>query len=289
LSRAAGLLLASGLFAAGLAADFRSLLDEGERRYASGEWEEARLSLEKAIGLGPKSFEARFLLGATLVQLNRSADAVRELRAACQLNPRHKDAAKLLAIELGKNDNSPEAVKLLAPMVDDTPFDEEIHLLLIEAYQAAGDAEPARELATKTLGRFPRSAGANYWMGLELRDAGRFPEAREFLGKALKLDPDFELVYVALGDVELKEQKYDDAARYFRAVLAKQAESAEALIGLSRALVGLDQLSSAIETLEHATLRTAEPRIHLELSRLYSRRGDRDRAAREAELFRKGK
>ena len=72
MSRAAGLLLASGLFAAGLAADFGSMLDEGQRRYSSGEWEEARLSLEKAIELGPKSFEARFLLGATLVQLNRT-------------------------------------------------------------------------------------------------------------------------------------------------------------------------------------------------------------------------
>jgi tetratricopeptide (TPR) repeat protein len=282
----------SCFFAAALllaAADFKGLLEQGQIHYSRGEWEPAQQALSNATKLSPKSFEARFLLGATLVQLNRSVDAIRELRIACRLNPKHRDAAKLLAIEYGKNDNTPETIKLLAPMVDEKPFDEEIHLLLIEAYEATGDADHALKLATKTMERFPESAAANYWMGLQLRDAGRFAEAKPFLEKALRLYPDYQLAYVASGDLALKQEQYEEAARYFRMALSKKADDAEAHIGLSRALVALNQLSSAIETLERAVELTPDPRIHLELSRLYLRTGDRARAAKEAELFRQKK
>jgi tetratricopeptide (TPR) repeat protein len=280
------LILAIALWLAA-AADFSSLYEQGQLHYSRGEWEQAQQSLSKAAELSPKSFEARFLLGASLVQLNRTADAIRQLRIACRLNPKHRDAAKLLAIEYGKNDNAPESVKLLAPMVDEKPFDEEIHLLLIEAYEASGNADHALQLAAKTMQRFPESAGANYWMGLQLRDAGRFSEAKPFLEKALRLDPDYQLAYAASGDVALKQQQYDEAARYFRAALSKKSDDPEAHIGLSRALAALNQLPDAIEALERAVQLTTDPRIHLELSQLYLRKGDRVRAAREAELFRR--
>jgi len=276
-------------FLLGASLDFKSLYERGQLLYSRGEWEEARQTLAKATGVNPKSFDARFLLGATLVQLNRTSDAIRELRIACELNPAHRDAAKLLAIQYGATDNHPEAVKLLAALVDVPPLDEEIHLLLIEAYQETGQGDRALQLAEKTMQRFPRSAAAHHWMGLELKDAARFVEAKQFLDSAIRLDPDYQPAYVAEGDLALKQEQCEEAEKYFRTALAQKQDDAAAHIGMSRALAGQNQASAAIQVLQRAAELTADPRIHLELSQLYLRTGDNKRATHEADLYRRKK
>ena len=78
---------------------FAALSGLGFIHYSQGRFAEARGYLERAVLARPSSFQARFLLGATLVQLNDSRAAIRELRAANRLNPAHADARKLLGVK----------------------------------------------------------------------------------------------------------------------------------------------------------------------------------------------
>ncbi len=266
------------------AADPAALYRRGLEEYSRDRFVEAERYLREEVESNPRNFQARFLLAATLVRLDRHPAALTQLRAAHALNPRHRDAAKLLGIEAIRGGAAAEAVKALDPLVDSLPFDEETHLLLIEAQQDSAMPEAALATARKGVTRFPASAPLHCWMGLELKDSGQFVPARTHLENAVRIDPGYAVTYAVFGDLAMKEEKYEEAGRHFRTAVEKRPEDAEAHIGLSRALEKMGRASEAIQALETAA--GAGPRIHLELSQLYARSGDKERARKEAELYR---
>src|SRR5438445_9235337 len=89
--------------------------------------------------------------------------------------------------------------------------------MLIESYQASGDAASSFALARKAATRFPSSPAINCWMGFQLQFSGRYEGARGYLEKVLRLAPDYPATYYILADVLLllKEQKFRESIPYF--------------------------------------------------------------------------
>jgi tetratricopeptide (TPR) repeat protein len=253
--------------------------------FTGGRFNEAQALLQKAVATRPNSFQARFLLGATLVQLNETKAALRELRVAHTLNPRHADARKLLAAQYAIGRQFQEAMALLEPVVDARPYDEEVHLLLIDAHQTSGDAAGAFALALKAAQRFPSSAQVASWLGFQLEFTGRYDEAKDYLRKAIQLDPSYPVSYQLLADVFLKEENYAEAIAWFRKAAEKMPEDVETLLGLAKALVESGEAAQSLEVLLNAArVDPKDARVHLQLSRLHFRMGDESRARQEAEL-----
>ena len=264
---------------------FDELFKQGVLYFSQEQFPAARSYLEKAVAARPRSFQARFLLGATLVQLNDTAGAIRELQAAHQLNPKHADALKLLATQYVGARQFREAIALLRPLVDVAPFDEELHLLLIQAFQSSGDSTRAFELAQKAARRFPASSQVACWLGFQLQFSGRYEESNKHLRKAIELEPSYPVSYYLLAEVLLQEEKHKEAIGYFRQAIERMPDDAEALMGLSRALLGLNQTAEALQELQKAAQAAPQDaRVHLQLSRLYFRLGDETRAQQEADL-----
>jgi Flp pilus assembly protein TadD len=146
-------MLASAALLAALLAAQPPLFERGAEAFAAGEFAQAEKLLAQAVKQQPRSFEARFLLGATLVQLNRTEAAIEQLRAAHQLNPRHPDALKLLAAQYMTKRDFPSAIALLKPAVAAPAADEEMYLLLVEAALTAGDTEGSFALSQQAVKR----------------------------------------------------------------------------------------------------------------------------------------
>jgi len=264
---------------------FSALSGMGFIHYSQGRFTEARTYLEKAVRSRPNSFQARFLLGAALVQLNDPKGAIRELRAANKLNPAHADARKLLAAEYAGQRQFREVVALLGPAVDQLPYDEETHLLLIGARQSAGDSAGSFELAGRAARRFPRSPQVAAWLGFQLQFSGRYDEAKDHLRKAIELDPSYPVPYQILGDILLKQEDYAGAAGWFRKAAERMPEDVETLTGLGRALAETGDIAGGIEVLRDAArIAPDNAQLHLQLSRLYFRTGDEENARKEADL-----
>ena len=225
------------------------------------------------------------LLGVTLVQLNDSRAAIRELRAANRLNPAHADARKLLATEYTGNRQFKEAVALLEPVVNQTPYDEETHLLLIGARQSSGDSAGSFELATRAARRFPRSPQVAAWLGFQLQFTGRYEEAQGYLRKAIGLDAAYPVPYQLLGEVFLKQENYAEAVSWFRKAAERMPEDVETLLGLGRALAETGDAAGGLEVLRGAArIAPDNAQVRLQLSRLYFRMGDEENARKEADL-----
>ncbi len=257
------------------AVSFDALARQGFDRFAEDRFDEARLKLERAVAIRPNSFQVRFLLGATLVQLQNPDAAIPHLRRAVALQPTHDDARKLLAAQCIATRRFTEALGAIRQ-----PADEEGHLLAIEAKQGAGDAAGALALAQQAARKFPQSAPVAAWLGFQMQFAGRYDDARRHLLRAREIDPSHPAAYQLLGEVCLKEEKYAEAVTWLRHAAAKMPDDAETLLGLSRALAETGEPAQAIAVLERAP---DDARVFVQLSRLYFKAGDEERARAASE------
>ena len=246
--------------------------------------------LRDALKARPQWFEARFVLGSVLVSLGRSDEAVKELAAAHRLHPTHLDCTKLLASEYLALERAGEALPLLKPLLMGQA-DEETLLLSIEAFHlrnAPGDTEEALRLCNRGLARFPKSAPMLTWRGFALREKGQLSDARQSLEAALKLAPEDGAAVALLADVARRQGSYPEALRLFNDALRLDPRNSEALVGKSRTLAAMDQISEALEALGAAVaILPGTAVLRLELSQLYSKLGNADAAAREAAEFRR--
>jgi tetratricopeptide (TPR) repeat protein len=127
---------------------------------------------------GVHAFHAQYLLGES-----RPQDAVRELRAEIDLNPRNARARALLALVLEKLGNLAEALPVAA--------------------RAAADA--------------PDLPRAQYAYGLALLDSGEIAKAIPLLEAAERADPGQLEFHTAIARAYSKAGRYDDARRERRA------------------------------------------------------------------------
>lgn len=256
----------------------------GLEAYSKDDLLSAEKYLKQATQADKRLFAARFLLGATLVRMNRPDEAIPELEAAHEIQPGHADVVKLLAIQYRAAGRIADSLRLLAASPR-SARDQELYLLLIEANQDVGSVDRATQLVREAVQRYPDSARLNAWMGFEMREAGRFDAAIPYLRKAQRREPELAAPHFLMGDVLLKQEKYRESMAWFRKTIELLPHDIEAVIGLSRALTGLGDLRGALTQLEgQSRLGSADPRLALEMARLYARLGDSQNARKQADL-----
>jgi tetratricopeptide (TPR) repeat protein len=271
-----------GLAIAAAQPSSESALERGLLLFSDGHFSEAEPLLRQAVATRPELFEARLALGATLARLKRSGQAIEQLQAAHHLRPAHLDALKLLAAQYIIDRQYVHATSLLLQV---RARDEEVYLLLIQAYQASGDTNISFATAEEAAARFPSSAQINCWMGFQLQFSGRYEDARGYLEKALRLDAEYPATYYILGEALLKQQKARDSIPYFEKAVKLDPDDTDARMGLSQAWTGAGELPKALDILEAAE--KSSPRnahVHFLLSRLLFRLGNESRAQEEADL-----
>jgi tetratricopeptide (TPR) repeat protein len=257
-------------------------LDQGIEAFKAGRFAEAAALLQRAVAAQPQAFEPHFLYGATLVQLDRTPEAIDQLVQAHRMRRGHTDTVKLLASQYMIAREYGKSIRLLRQV---PAPDEEMCLLLIESYQSSGDSQHSFEFARKSLERFPKSVQLHCWLAFQLEFSGRFEEALKHLDKAARLDPTYPATYYLMADVLFKEEKFEASVPYFEKAIAVAPEDVDARLGLGQAWLALGDLSKALAAVEHAArVAPEDARVHLQLSRLYFRSGDQARAEREADL-----
>ena len=93
----------------------------------------------------PKFADARFSLGSVYARIDRVDEAVRELKAALELEPRHYRANLLLGRILTLQGKADAAVPYLQRAATAQPSSSEAQAFLADAYQALGRAADAAQ------------------------------------------------------------------------------------------------------------------------------------------------
>ena len=126
--------------------------------YLAGDYQNALPLLRKFRDAQPRSAELRFFIGDSLLRLEKPQDAISELEAAVQLDPKLLPAQAALGLALTRVDKAAEAIPHLsaALSIDD---DGSLHYQLVRAYQSSGNAELAKA-AMQKYQEFQRQAEA---------------------------------------------------------------------------------------------------------------------------------
>ena len=250
--------------------------------------------LRDALARQPDNFEANRQLGQLLAEKGNSAEALRLLQRASQLNPGSADVHHLLGDVEEKVDNPLQAVREYQRAAELDPnesnlFDWGAELL---AHRAL---EPAAEVFTKGNRLFPKSSRMLVALGVAWYARGSYDQAAKCLVSASDLDPLDPTPYLFIGRMQSVEiaplessvetlarfaqlQPQNALANYYYAVsLWKQTEAGKSAENGGEKS---NDRSARIESLLLKAVRI-DPKLsaaYLQLGILYSERGDIPRA-----------
>jgi len=262
---------------------FPAAFNLGFFHYSRQQYKEAAPYLEKAVRLNPGDFNSRFLSGQVKSALGQGDAALREWRAALQLQPSHTRLMGIMVVEYSKGGYYRDAANL-AKRALALSADLNTYFLAIKACQDAEDPEgPA--IALRALQKFPDSARANFEHAWYLQRSGRASESVSFLKKAMALDPAYEEPFFFYGGILLDEGRTEEAIEPLQTAVRNRPDYTGASVALGRALMELERYDEAVRVLEEAArLAPNHPQPPLMLSRLYFRLGEETKARQARDL-----
>ena len=127
-----------------------------------------------------------------------------------------------------------------------------VHGNLARALNDAG--RPAEALAASRIAveRRPDSAGAHNIRGLALLSLDRQDEAADSFSRVLELDPGHGHAAYNLAETRMRQGRFEESLRWYRAALDVNPESAAAHSGMGEALFRLGRYAQAARSLEQA-------------------------------------
>jgi tetratricopeptide (TPR) repeat protein len=245
-------------------------------------------------GLG----ESSYILTVSAPEYNPVSERVEFVRHISSQDPGETRTVEISLVR--KTSRSPRAGLLFVQNVPKPARDAfEQATKLIENGRAQ-EAQTALESAIRT---FPDYCDAHFVLAGELAKQGKLDEAIKHLNEAQRVNPKDDRIWYAFGKALMQQHKYSVAARVFAE--AANLNPLEPQYPLMQGTALIDQADEIDATTREATdarayffteaekvLLKAYERsdkkltaVHLQLARLYEKRGDRSRAAGELEEY----
>ncbi len=226
--------------------DFESFKN-AQKLMDGGRWAEAIPVLKDLVSRHPEAPALRYGLGRCYFEVEDYPAAVSSLREAALRIPDSAEFRFFLGSALGLSGNVGDAIEQLRAAMDLDPKFEPAYrafgMFRVERAQYLPDALVALETAVRL---DPQDASALYWLGEFHRGLGELTTARPYFERAYKLDPNSPLTRLGYGQALLEDGEADEALLHFDAVLKQAPVLAAALLGRARALYQKGQFEQAL-------------------------------------------
>ena len=193
----------------------------GDSLQRAGRYAEAEAAFVRVLELDPDSFEARYNLGVTYGQQQRTEDAMRYYEAALALRPEH-----------------PQAVSVLNNLAN--------------LYLARGEREAAVSRFEQAVAASPNHFESRFNLGVQYLQAGELERGIAMLEAAVALRPNHEAGNETLAMAYLNGGRNQDAYRTFLLVRRLHPNNWVAALGLAVLHAASDDPESAQKLLGEA-------------------------------------
>lgn len=228
-------------------ASARAYLHYLEARLAEhdGRLADALAALKLATVYDDEAAELRVALGRVLGRLHELDKAEAEARRAIALDPRAAPAQLLLGQLLAAQKRPGEAIVALEKTLELAPSDREAHLLLVRLHLLGGELARAERAALRMGKAHPNDGEPLRIVGRAAFEAGDAETGERLLRQAATVDPwDFPTRLELAGRAE-RSGRAPQAEADYEAVLRRDPEQPEALIGAARLALQRGDGSSA--------------------------------------------
>jgi tetratricopeptide (TPR) repeat protein len=224
-------LLGRALIDAGDAAAAERVLHAAQRRYPGDVWVNSDLA-------------------GALLKLARRGEAIRYYIAARAVQP---DWGRSLSLELQRNGESDEAIRVLQERVRLRPKDGRSLTELGQLLQARGRAQEARTaldaavaVLREAIQNRPDSVSAHSYLARALMFQRKLDAAAAAYRKVIELRPRYAWAHNQLGETLRRQEKIDESIAAHREAIRLSPEYAHAHNGLAIALTGQGRFDEAI-------------------------------------------
>lgn len=260
----------------------------GLRALLDGDRAGAVEKLKATVDADQSNIDAYIRLGDLLIEsgdIERGVRVHENLALRRNLRPgEERQVFRALARDYIRTDRKLKAVSTLEEVVRADRADRASRELLFGLLLETGSWQQCEEF----LGRVEKEHGDRKWVaGLLARYGGARAKdapdtAREFLDRALRLDPQAAEARVSLGDLHLARGRTDEAVRAWQELL-KATPGRNALVRdrLERAFYELGRYDDITATYESLLRRVPDDEgLAVTLALIYQKKGDTDRAVR---------
>jgi protein O-GlcNAc transferase len=276
---------------AGKTADPALYIQTGEQLSRFGHVSHAALCFRAAEQVGEKAPAVRLAVEKLLLeadaQIERDRADINRLEAELQANraqPEPYFQLGLMCIKLGQFNRS---LELLEPALTKFPNSAEIRLAYALACYFTGQNEKA-EAAYKRLVRMrPESDQTYFALGNFYADVGKLEEAAASFRRAAAKNARNYLPRYMLGVVQFRLQNYSDSAASLEAALKLNGSHADSYFWLGKIYLLLGRKEKALECFERAV--KLEPKhlgAYYQLGLLYARNGEKEKSKDAMEMQR---
>ena len=253
---------------------------------ASGNTQEARQTVDKAIRLDPKSQGVLAAGAALAIRWAQWDKALEFLDSALAAGPPRTDLLQsVVFVELRKNDLQAAhgiAQRWYTLRPGETASALAFAVVLVEGNHW-GEAKPLLE---KVLAKSPNDKGAALAMGVVQYNAGDLPAATKYLTSALGGGPDDANAHYFLGLIAKQQGNFSAAVSQMEQSVAIRSNNPKALGQLGQLYLQQNDLPKARIALETAIAQSPDdPQNHYELARVYNKLGLKDEAEAQLKLY----
>ena len=227
------------------------------------------------------------LYGRALLQLERYADAIRELERAAKLSNDPKFLMSDIALAKIASGETEKAVEELKSAVMNEQYDSKAGVLLAYTQLSSGAPAEAEATALLFLKQEPANPVLHNLLGTIAVAGGDVNSARRRFEQALNFDPAYTPARINLIKLDLEEGKLVRAEKQLNEILQDEPDSRQALAGLAQVAEMRGDLESAALWLEK--LWAKHPDVLMEVLRLielYDKLGQEEKALSVAQRLR---
>ena len=232
-------------------------LNIGLVHYRQGAYAEAIPAFASVVRDEPGSVQARHLLGLCYFFEERYADAAAALEKLWASRNADLDYLYVLTIAAGKAGRHDLEIKASERLREVGKNSAELHLFLGRALLGRGQDDPAFAELKHAEQLNPRLPFVHYNLGLVYKRQHDYARAkREFLADR-DIEPDVAYNYDELGTVSAALDEAEEAQRYFREAVKRDARLGTSWYGLAKIYKEQKKYSEALNALEAADPKSA--------------------------------
>lgn len=245
--------------------------------------------MEKVVKARPQDSEARLILGACYLGMDRVGDGVAELENSLALDSRNIRTLFHLALAYNKLKQFDRANQCLQWMQERNPRSPLTYLFTARALRLTRKPVEAEGVIENALQLDSKLAEAHLERGLIQRLLENYPEAERSLREALRLHPELPHANLALAELFLTGRNdFEAAIPYFERAVQYNPGNAMAHLGLGNAYLKKREWAAAEKSLlQSIQLDSRHSQAHYLLGTALQRQGKKVEAAREFALAKK--
>ena len=242
-------------------------------RYLSKKYEEALPALEKALRLDPTLWGSSVFLGISYYRVGRFEDALPPLRNALRRRPQLSEALFWAGATLFALGRYEECIVELEKISPESVERMEADYLLVKAYRSASEKyyEKIGKVDPNSYRALQLQADAFAWQGRE-------DDAIILYRRALAQRPSLEGIHRAIGNIQWRGEKFEEAATEYEAELQINPSGEEANLRLGLYRLSRGEAEEAISHLQVALAAGNSFEANQALARAWLLRGNFEKA-----------